>query len=254
MLGGAFLAATLLAASGSAPAESASPEDRLSKDRPRSAELRMRCEGEEFVFAGACTGTFDGVVGLALFDSRAGAWDPADDWMLEQIGLTNVTDRKANFAPRASWTALACTANSGAVLEPKGLLPGNFLFDVPMYDCRGGAGTGESFALERLHVFVTPAGARIGELEGVFTGHPENSVAEGSFRDALVSRFGEKNCSAGFAAQFCRQGARSRIEVTEVRPSRFHVRIKTPGVREEAAAHAARRIAEARKTAPVKDF
>lgn len=105
---------------------------------------------------------------------------------------------------------------------------------------------------------MTPEGAQVGEIEGVFRGHPDNTVYEGSFRDALVARYGAKNCDTGLAMTYCRQGERSRITVQQMEPeadgSRFWVRIRTPAVRDRAIERANRAIEEARKKARVNDF
>jgi hypothetical protein len=134
----------------------------------------------------------------------------------------------------------------------------DFIYEIPMNKCRGFGAANGNFAVTELEVFITAEGPRVGALEGVFRGHPDNTVIEGSFRDALVARYGPKNCESGVALSYCRQGERSRITVQEMQPaadgSRFYVRIKTPATRNSAIERVNREIEEARKKAPVNDF
>lgn len=241
--------AAALAVSAAAGEPTRSPQD--------DTAFAVDCSGEEFAFAGMCTGRVVGVIGVGLFDFRDAVWDRADDALLVKNGLRNVTDPKANRGPRSDWPGLACTTTTGTLLDLKGVLP-DFLYEVRLYQCRGPIPGDGRLAVEDIELYVTPEGPWIGEFAAIYRGHPDNAVDEGSFREALEQRFGAKNCDDWNARTFCRKGERSQITVTQLAStaegSRFAVRISTPAARERAIARVEQEIAERRRNAPVEKF
>lgn len=225
-------------------------DDLLGVTKTAGPAFQSQCANAEKVFTLSCTGAFDGVIGG--FDPVEGRpLSPALASALKTLHI-QVLSHHTPAAIDQSWKGVRCQLSPDNVQWSPHEVQKDSVVSFGLVRCNLG---NAEWRVREMRIFNLPGGPEIGAIAGIYKGDAGNSVTEGSFRAALVQRYGEKNCDISNPNEYCRAD-RTRITVIPAESDNpneadFRVTLSDDSVKDRALSAARERAQKPTTQAPV---